>query len=291
MAIARTSKPPAAITLEHFPRLKSRADHPSNWVFPEHLSGSGCRWLAALEDLYKHPLCFPASLSPQAGMLLHSLVQNARPRVVIEVGMFCSVSTHWIAGALAANGAKPGEDAVIHCFDDFAPIGTGPWRHTEMLEGRQEFVRRRLEKAGLLDYIRFHPGDSSTNITARVPELREAGGVDFAFIDGNHTIQGAAADFLATEPALNTGGYVVVHDTFPSQCGGHRGPRWVLDHVRTAGREEPRPGRVSVAGNRGPDTLVRAVHLGTPLGEGVYDRMDLYLAPLNYGMGVLRRLR
>ena len=36
---------------------------------------------------------------------------------------------------------------------------------------------------------------------------------------------------------------------------------------------------------------VEAARRGEPLGAGVYDRVELYLAPLNYGMGVLRRLR
>jgi predicted O-methyltransferase YrrM len=289
MASARVTPPPPAEQLQHFPRLAGRPFHPTSWQFPEHLSGSKCRWLAALEDLYQHPMCFPASLSPQAGLLLHSLVQNCRPRVIVEVGMFCSVSTHWIAGALAAGGARPGVDAVVHCFDDFGPIHKGPWREAEMLEGRREFVEERLERAGLLEFVRIHPGDSAPTIRACADELRAAGGVDFAFIDGNHKIHGAVADFLATEPVLNTGAHIVVHDTFPDQCGGHEGPRFILDHVRTLATVDPEEGSEPPA--RVVKEAVEAARRGEPLGAGVYDRVELYLAPLNYGMGVLRRLR
>jgi predicted O-methyltransferase YrrM len=289
MPSGRTNPPPPAAGLAHFPHLERPEDHPHGWEFPGYLINPSCRWLTALKELYEHPLCFPASLSPEAGLLLHSLVRNARPRVVLEVGTFCSVSTHWIAAALLENGYAPGKDAVIHCFDDFGPIHKGPWRDAELLEGRLDFVKERLDKAGLLGFVRFHPGDSSTTIAAAHSELMGAGGVDFAFIDGDHTVPGATADFIVTEPVLNTGGYVVVHDTYPDQCGGHEGPRYVLDHVRTVRSRSCEPAahtrrtpRSAEAPEPTPDQK--------PLGEGFYDRIDLYLAPLNYGLGLLRRL-
>lgn len=275
------SPPPPAESLAHFPRLKGRAHHPRGWDFPAYLDASGTPWLRALRELYDEPITFPASLSPQAGLLLHGLVRNLRPRVVIEVGMFCSISTHWIAAALLENGCRPGEDAVIHCFDNFAPIGKGPWRDTEMLSGREGFVRERLEKAGLIEFVRIHPGDSPVEVRNRWDDLQAAGGVDLAFLDGDHTVAGAVADFAVTEPVLNTGGYVVLHDTFPDQCGGHLGPRHILDHVRTPGTAaDARPRR-----HANDDALAQ------PVGEGVYDRIDLYLGPTNYGLGLLRRLR
>lgn len=277
-----TNPPPPARTLEHFPHLARIEEHPRRWEFPSYLVNPGCRWLTALKELYEHPICFPASLSPEAGLLLHSLVRNARPRALLEVGTFCSVSTHWIAAALLENGCRPGRDAVIHCFDDFGPVHKGPWRDAELLEGRLDFVKERLEKAGLLEFVRFHPGNSAPNIEAARGELREAGGVDFAFIDGDHSVPGAVADFLAVEPVLNTGGYAVVHDTFPDQCGGHEGPRHILDHVRTA--------KAGPAGSSLMAKLSPGRGRGGAVGEGVYDRIDLYLAPLNYGLGVLRRL-
>lgn len=286
MSKSKINPPPPASTLSHFPRLERAEDHPRRWEFPAYLVNPGCRWLTALRDLYEHPICFPASLSPEAGLLLHGLVRNTRPRVIVEVGTFCSMSTHWIASALLENGCEPGRDAVIHCFDDFGPVHKGPWRDAEMLEGRLDFVTERLDRAGLLNFVRFHPGDSAPNIAAAHEELRAAGGVDFAFIDGDHSVPGAVADFLATEPVLNTGGYAVVHDTFPDQCGGHEGPRFILDHVRTA-----RPGtRVSSARAGVLHRREIAAAAGLPIGVGVYDRVDLYLSPLNYGLGLLRRL-
>lgn len=238
--------------LGHFPRL--RGDHPKAWAFPDYLDSPSSRWLQSLKEMYAMPISFPASVSPEAGLMLHGLVRNLRPRVVLEVGTFLSVSTHWMASAMQA-----GEGGVVHCFDDFGPVHRGPWRDAEMLEGRLDWVRDRLGRAGLLDMVRFHPGDSAAQIALAREELAAAGGVDFAYIDGDHSVEGMTRDLWAVEPVLNTGGYVMVHDIYPDQCGGHEGPRHVLDRVAT-------------------------------IGAGVYEKVELYTAPLNYGMGLMRRV-
>ena len=124
--------------------------------------------------------------------MLHSLIRNIRPRVVVEVGSFLSVSTHWIASALQANG----DGGVVHCFDDFGPVHKGPWRDAEMLDGRLEWVKERLSKAGLIDLVRFHPGDSSTQICEAHGELARGGGVDVAL----KLIKGEAVDKVTYVP-------------------------------------------------------------------------------------------
>ncbi|MBL8964437.1 MAG: class I SAM-dependent methyltransferase [Phycisphaeraceae bacterium] len=240
--------------LAHFPRIRDE-DHPTRWEFPSYLDNPRCRWLQALKELYEMPIVFPASLSPEAGLMLHSLVRNIRPRVIVEVGTFCSVSTHWMAAALHEIGGN----GVIHAFDDFGPIHKGPWRDAEMLQGRREWVEDRLARAGLLDRVVFHPGDSPTQLIRAREELSRCGGVQFAFIDGDHTVAGALQDLWAVEPVLNTGGYVMLHDTYPEQCGGHEGPRHILDHLNA-------------------------------VSAGLYEACELYLSPLNYGMGLLRRI-
>jgi cephalosporin hydroxylase len=237
-----------------FPTFADR-EHPTRWEFPGYLDNPGCRWLQCLKEMYALPIIFPSSLSPEAGLMLHALVRNMRPRVVIEVGTFLSVSTHWIASALIANG----DGGVIHCFDDFGPVHRGPWRDAEMLEGRLDWIKDRLTMAGLLDVVRFHPGDSSTQLIAEREGLASSGGVDLAFIDGDHSVPGACNDLWAVEPVLNTGGYVLLHDTYPELCGDHAGPRHILDTINV-------------------------------ITQGCYEKCELNLSPLNYGMGLLRRV-
>lgn len=241
--------------LQFFPRFVDYDQHPTRWNFPAYLRTPGVAWLESLRELYDMPIVFPASLSPEAGMMLHALVRNLRPKVAVETGTFLSVSTHWIASALLESGGG----ARLFCFDDFGPIPPATWRPEGMSEDRLEWVRARLNRAGFADFISLHRGVSWENLRSMHAELRTAGGVDLAFIDGDHTLKGAVEDFLAVEPVLNTGGYVILHDTFPEACGGHEGPRHLLEYVNS-------------------------------FSQGLYEKLDLYLAPLNYGMGILRRI-
>lgn len=252
-------------TLRFFPVLAREQDHPTRWEWPAYLNASGVPWLDELRALYASPLAFPSSISPQAGLLLHSLVLNVRPRIAVEVGTFIGSSTLWIASALAetakAGGAAGGGGAggVLHAFDDFGPVPRAQWRDAEFHGDRKAMVAERVERAGLGAHVRLHAGDSPTMIRAMQQELRAAGGVDFALIDGDHTIPGATQDLWAVEPVLNTGGFVVLHDTFPEQCGEHHGPRHILDTINA-------------------------------MAQGLYEKCELYLSPLNYGLGVLRRI-
>jgi predicted O-methyltransferase YrrM len=239
--------------LQFYPRMFI-PEHPRRWEFPAYLDNPNCKWLQQLKVMYSMPISFPASLSPEAGLLVHSLVRNLRPRVVIETGTFVGMSTLWIAAALAENG----DDGEIHTFDDFAPMGKGPWRDVEMLEGRMEFVAAMLAEAGLKEHVVIHPGNSSFEIRAAHEEFKVAGGVQLAFLDADHGVVGSWQDMWATEPVLNTGGFVLFHDIFPEYCG-YEGGRHVLDNLDG-----------------------RAV--------GVYEKVDMYLSPMNYGMGLIRRI-
>lgn len=228
--------------------------HPTKWEFPSYLDNPNCRWLQALKSMYAMPISFPASLSPEAGLMLHALIRNIRPKLVIETGTFVGISTMWIAAALMENG----DGGEIHTFDDMGPIHKGPWRTVDMLTGRLEFVAGRLAGAGLGKYVVMHPGNSSFEIRAAHEEFRAAGGVQFAFLDADHGVLGSWQDFWATEPILNSGGFVMLHDTFPEYCGWP-GARDVLDNLNT-----------------------KAV--------GLYEKVDMYLSPMNYGLGLIRRI-
>jgi len=244
---------PERSQLAFYPRMHV-PEHPTKWTFPAYLDNPNCRWLQALKAMYALPISFPASLSPEAGLMLHSLIRNVRPRIVIETGTFVGISTMWIAAALAENG----DGGEVHTFDDMGPIRTGPWRSVEMLSGRLEFVAGRIAGAGLARHVVMHPGNSSFEIRAAHQEFAAAGGVQFAFLDADHGVVGSWQDFWATEPVLNTGGFVMLHDTFPEYCGWP-GARDVLDHLNT-----------------------NAV--------GLYEKLDMYLSPMNYGLGLIRRI-
>ncbi len=239
--------------LAYFPRMHLEA-HPTEWAFPAYLDNPGCRWLQTLKGLYELPISFPASLSPEAGLLVHSIVRNIRPRLVLETGTFVGISTLWISGALRENG----DGGTVHTFDDMSPIRKGPWRDVEITHNRIGWVASHFAASGLADHIVMHPGNSSIELRAMQKDLIDEGGVQLAFLDADHTEVGVCQDLWATEPMLNTGGFLLFHDTFPEYCS-HDGPRVVIDRINQ-------------------------------IATGVYESVDLYLAPNNYGLAVLRRI-
>jgi predicted O-methyltransferase YrrM len=262
-----------------FPRLEDLAQHPTGWAFPAYLDAS-VPWVETLRDLYASPSTFPASISPEAGLMLHALVRNIRPRTVVEVGSFLGVSTIWMAAALEAGAGDPGHApiregqdwGVIHAFDDFGPMASGPWREEEIPSSRLPMIEESLRRAGLSHRVRLHPGESGEMLRAFRDSVksgespwgggegeRYTGGVDLALLDGDHSIEGVLEDLWAVEPVLNTGGYLLLHDTIPEQCGDHLGPRHIIDHIRE-------------------------------VAQGTYELCELYTAPLNYGMAILRRV-
>lgn len=236
--------------LAHHPRWPE-GGHPERWEFPAWLDAGASPWIAALKRLYEMPLTFPSAVSPDAGLLLHALVRNIRPRTVVEIGTHLGVSTLWLASALEA-GAR------LHTFDLFLPIRRSKLHPHEMLAGREEFVRGWVGQAGLDDLVHVHKGDSAFEVRRLHADLRERGGVHLAFIDGDHAPEGVRQDFLAVEPVLTTGGYVVFHDTFP-EYSGCDGPRRLIDRLGE-------------------------------MAAGVYQLCDLCLAPVNHGLTILRRV-
>ncbi len=234
----------------------------SPWPIPEELAASPVRWHKVLCDVYRRPGSWPASISPEAGMFLHALVKNVRPKRVIETGTCLGVSTIWMAAALEAG-------AMVHTFDEFTLPTVPRLANAPIFQQRPKSVQDRFVRAGVADRITIHVGDSSTNVRRFADELRAegagkgegdeaAGLVQLAFLDGDHSPKGAAADFQAVEPLLPRGGYIVLHDTFPALCG-HTGPRYVLDNLHE-------------------------------VAAGKYQVLDVYTAPANYGLAVLRKI-
>lgn len=251
-----------ASQLQHFP-----ADHPKpgqdRWPWPRLLEHIDTPWMRVLRELYGMQLSFPYSLSPEAGLLLHSIVRNTRPRVMLEIGTNIGISAIWMAAAI--EGA--GDGAVLHCFDRFQPPKDVKGEYSLGNIDRETFVKDRFRAAGLDHLIRTHRGDSAATVVATAGELvadararglDNSSGVQLAFIDGDHTHKGVWRDFEAVEPLLDTGGLVVLHDTFPVMCN------W-----------------------RGPRLLMHELHSRA---KGRYQLIDMYLSPVNYGLGLLRRM-
>lgn len=235
---------------EHFP-----VGRVGPWAVPADLRARAAAeaWVRVLLGVYDDPASWPSSIVPEGGMLLHALVRNIGPTTVVETGTCLGVSTVWMASALAALGA-----GRVVTFDDYRAAPDGRLASSPLFQDRLAGVRARIGAAGLGAYVDVRAGDSVAGVTAARGELAAAGGVQLAFIDGDHSPGGAVADFRAVEPVLAVGGYVIVHDVFP-HVANHLGPRELVDHIDRHAR-------------------------------GRYQACDLYTAQTNYGMTVMRRV-
>lgn len=227
--------------------------HRGRWEIPADLASRREAWAVQLCRLYGRPASWPASIAPEVGMLIHALVRNLRPTTVVETGTCLGASTIWIASALAMTTG-----GTVHTFDMFDEPGDARLRAAALFQDRERKVRARFKRAGLARHIEVHVGPSADNIKAVRDRLAAAGGVELAFIDADHTPRGVALDVAAVEPVLRVGGYMLFHDVFPGPSS-HLGPREIVDHI----------GRYA---------------------RGTYQACDIYTAPANYGLALLRRL-
>ncbi len=258
LRLVRTAEQPADEdkAAEHKTAEPSRffpVGDPKPWVIPQDLRDVPLPWARVLVDLYENEASWPGSIAPEGGLLLQTLVRNIQPTVIVETGTFAGVSTIWLASGLKALGR--GE---VHTYDLFQmPPNESPAAalfHTTV----RGSVERRIADAGLADLVTLHEGNSASNLVASHSQLHAAGGVQFAFLDGDHSPEGVLADLRAVEPVLQIGGFVVLHDTFPEVCSWD-GPRWLVDNLAS-------------------------------VSSATYQVCDLYLAQCNYGLALLRRM-
>lgn len=131
---------------------------------------------------------------------MYGLVRWLRPETVVEVGAWHGFSTMHLAQACQDNGF-----GTVYAIDDFSLGNSGAVIHNN------------LQKAGLSHRLVLVPG-KSTDVTW-------PGKVDFAFVDGDHSLQGCLHD---CNKAIERGARCVcIHDTV-----GWWGPRDYMDLFR-----------------------------------------------------------
>lgn len=142
---------------------------------------------------------------------LDCLARHARGRrEALEIGTFMGVSAAVIAAALSPAGR-------LHCVDPY-PGSDAVLR----------IARRHLARAGVAGRVEFHRGTAASSAD-RLPQA-----IDFAFIDGDHSREGLAADWRLVAPRLQPGGVVCLHDTISPPgppCGA---VDYFREHIRVA---------------------------------------------------------
>lgn len=117
---------------------------------------------------------------------------------IVEVGSFQGGSACFLAAGIARRGR-----GRLTCIDPF--LGAPPWLGTAPHQRTLEIFRRGTQACGVHDWIDARVGDSPA-----VSAIWPAEPIDVAFIDGDHSFQGALRDFECWAPKLSAGGLLLI---------------------------------------------------------------------------------
>ncbi|MBU1417898.1 MAG: class I SAM-dependent methyltransferase [Proteobacteria bacterium] len=167
------------------------------------------------------PCSHPASVNIDVANFYYSLTKMVRPLLVVEIGCFIGFSTLHFAQALREQGF--GKMISIDAFDWEVDAGNG-------LENRQDVALRYWRRAQLEDIVTYVKGYSTEVYPQLESEIKKK--IDLLYIDGDHSINGVFKDFNVYYGDVRVGGYIILHDIYPSMCGEY-GPRVLIDHLKS----------------------------------------------------------
>jgi len=126
----------------------------------------------------------PAQLLPEERWILYSIVRGLQPKRCLEIGTLHGGSALLTVAALDEIGA-----GTLICVDDCPRISAENWA---LLQHR----------------VVLKEGKSADVLATLAGEQ-----FDFAFVDGDHSTQGAATDLELIIPMMSPGAYIACHDS------------------------------------------------------------------------------
>ncbi|MDX1978798.1 MAG: class I SAM-dependent methyltransferase [Bryobacteraceae bacterium] len=140
---------------------------------------------------------------------------------IVEVGSFLGSSSLLLAGARQLRG-----NGLVHCVDPFDasgdPYSAPHYRNiaAELSATLRQQFDNNIRGAGLARYVTVHEG------TAELVALQWDRPIDFLFLDGDHSPEGARLAFRCWTPFLNRGGIIALHNSAKRHYArGHDGFR------------------------------------------------------------------
>ena len=141
---------------------------------------------------------------------------------LLEIGTYCGKSALYLGAAAKAAGS------VLFTVDHHrgSEENQPGWEHhdpglVDHVTGRMDTLdqfRRKMEQAGLEEWVVAVVGDSST------VSAHWGAPLSLVFIDGGHGQEPAWTDYLGWAPHVAVGGLLAIHDVFPDPEDGGRPP-------------------------------------------------------------------
>ena len=132
-------------------------------------------------------------------------IRSVRIRRMVEVGVY--------QGDFA-------ESVLRHCESVTTYYMVDPWRHLDHWNKPsnqsdavfEEFLRKTKERTEFAANRRVILRGKTTDVIDQIPD----GELDFAYIDGDHTLKGIAIDLIRAFPKVKLGGYIGGDDFTPN---------------------------------------------------------------------------
>ncbi|MDI7268409.1 MAG: class I SAM-dependent methyltransferase [Myxococcota bacterium] len=152
------------------------------------------------------------TLTPRRYRRLLEAVYDRRPRTIVEVGTYDGRHACQMIET-AAVFAEPGE-IDYHGFDLFDRLTEDELRKefSKRPPSRAE-VQERLERTGAR--IHLYEGYSRDTMPALQRNERTGDGIDFAFIDGGHSLETVACDWENVRRVMDVSSVVILDDYYP----------------------------------------------------------------------------
>lgn len=176
-----------------------------------------------IKEVDQLPCSHPASVNIDVANLYYSFTKMVRPLLVVEIGCFIGFSTLHFAQALREQGF--GKIISIDAFDWDVETVKGEQNRQEVAE----FYRTKSNMEDIITYIKGYSGQVYADIAKDIEKQ-----IDLLYIDGDHSVKGAFEDFNTYYDDVRVGGYLILHDIFPSMCGVN-GPRVLIDTLKKSG--------------------------------------------------------
>lgn len=150
--------------------------------------------------------------SDDYGKFLGSIIEYNRCKTVVEIGVAYGTTTKYLCEALKNNNKyndNPG-DRKLFGFDNWK--GGPPLYY---VHGSKGFANNYLKENDIKNYELIEIDTTSEEFRLKIKEISESrGGIDFVFIDGDHSYKGVKNDFEKIYPFLSKYGIIAFHDTF-----------------------------------------------------------------------------
>jgi predicted O-methyltransferase YrrM len=145
---------------------------------------------------------------------LATIVQQRKPQVIVEIGTANG-------GTLLAWCALAQPQAVVVSIDLPGGIHGGGYAYW------RSFIYRHFRQPGQSLHL-FRADSHLPGTREALQKILPPQGIDFLFIDGDHTYEGVKADFKMYSPLVRQGGFVALHDicTHPPEMDCHVDKFW-----------------------------------------------------------------